>query len=134
MVALISNTRHSLRHLLERDSPRSANWLVRRVEEYIETHLDKPLRIEDLVELTGSSARSIYRTFRHSRGYSPMEFTKERRLERARALLLEPESSATVTSVALSCGFADVSHFSKAFSAAFGESPSSVRANKRMKR
>jgi transcriptional regulator GlxA family with amidase domain len=90
----------------------------------------EPIRIEDLVELTGTSARSIYRAFRESRGYSPMQFAKLRRLERARRLLLESSPGQSVTSIALACGFTELSHFTRAFSQTFGEPPSAILARR----
>ena len=100
---------------------------VRRVEKYIEANWARPLRIEDMATIAGSSTRSVYRAFRDSRGYSPMEFVKRRRLLQAHALLQDPSSVTTVTQVAFACGFSDASRFSKDFSKAYGKSPSAVR-------
>ena len=103
---------------------------VRLVEAHIEANWEKPFLIEDMVAITGSSARSIYRAFRSSRGYSPSEFVKRQRLIQARSLLQNPDSMTTVTQVAFACGFSDVSRFSKEFSKAYGEPPSVVNRSK----
>jgi len=101
-------------------------WQVKRVEEYIEANLDAPFNIEQIAELTGISTRSIYRAFKRSRGYSPMQFARQRRLQQARRMPEGAGQVESVTSVAFRCGFNDVSHFSRGFSKAFGESPSAV--------
>ena len=124
MVALLGSADHNLRPLLNRRVDQAATWQVRRTEEFIEANCDRPLRVEDLAEVTGSSARSLYRAFRQQRGYTPMEFLMQRRLERARRVLADPQNKLTITAIALAAGFASVSHFSRTFSAAYGESPS----------
>jgi len=131
MIALLSGTSHSLRSLLDRPVQPAAPWQVRRIEEYIVAHCDQAIGIEQFVAISGTSARSIYRTFRTTRGYSPMDFVLERRLERAYQRLGDPASTDSVTDVALGSGFANVSHFSRCFSAAYGESPSAFMRRSR---
>jgi AraC-like DNA-binding protein len=125
MVALLCGTRHTLQDLLDRDGGRAAPWQVRRAEEFIASHLDQPLRIELIATAAGTSARSLHRAFRQSRGYSPMEFARQQRMLRARRMLQE-RVAGSVTEVCFACGFGDISHFSKEFTKTFGESPSSV--------
>jgi len=58
-----------------------------------------------------------------------MQRLRTRRLERASALLAD--TTMPITDVALACGFADHSHFSSCFRAAYGTSPSRFRAARR---
>ena len=124
LVSLLCSASHDYRELLERGTPAAAPWQVRRGESFIEANWDKPFNLEELVAATGASARSLFRTFRQNRGYTPRQFLKQVRLHRARQLLLDPGSALNVTDIALICGFSDLSRFSKDFSKAFGVSPS----------
>ena len=131
MISLLQTCHHSLRGLLESNMPSAGPWQVRQVEEYIAAHWDAPFDIEQIAALTGMSARSIYRAFKRTRGYSPKSFARQRRLQHARILLEEEPRVQNVTSVAFACGFTDASHFSREFSKAFGESPSAILARNR---
>ena len=126
IVSMLFNFPHNMRERLDQEVLEAGSWQVKRVEEYIEAHLDAPFDIERIAEVTGISTRSIYRAFKRSRGYSPMAFARQRRLQRARKMLEDTETNQTVTSVAFVCGFNDVGHFSREFSKAFGEAPSAV--------
>lgn len=126
ITTFLVTTRHSGRHLLEAPVLPAAPWQVRRAENYIEANWDKAITIEDLVLATGTSARTLFRTFRIHRGCSPLEFARRIRLHRARLLLENPQPTTTVTEVALACGFGDVGRFSTSFMQAFGTRPSIV--------
>ena len=103
----------------------AAPWQVLRAESYIAQNWDKPITIEDLTAVTGASARSIFRAFKQSRGYTPLEFAKTIRLGRARHML-ESVACPSVTEIAFACGFSDLSRFAKEYAQAFGERPSAV--------
>ena len=126
MVALLSGSQHSLRSQLDRDFDQTVPWQIRRAEEYIRANWDRPLEIEEVAAEVGISARSLFRGFRLSRGYTPMEFARHWRLSHARRMLQDMEAPPSVTEVSLACGFPDVSRFSKDFKRAFGVSPSAL--------
>ena len=127
MVSLLSHAEHDHGHLLTLESPLAAPWQVRRVEEYIEAHLDRPFQLEEVLGLVGCSARTLYRTFGRYRGYSPADFSKTRRLAKARTLLRGQSGTLSVAQVAAACGFHDLSHFTRDYARSFGESPSATR-------
>ncbi|WP_319823035.1 helix-turn-helix domain-containing protein [Tritonibacter mobilis] len=52
---------------------------------------------------------------------SPKKYFMEMRLERARHLLLQSEAS--ITEVAMACGFDSPGHFSRVYRSAFGVTP-----------
>ena len=131
IAAFLCLNRHNFREMLDRPSGSVAPWQVRRVEAYIEANWNKALTIEKLSEEAGTSARSIFATFNRTRGYSPMAFLKSVRLRHARATLDGADTGATVTQVALACGFHNMGHFARDYRDAFGELPSVTLARAR---
>jgi AraC-like DNA-binding protein len=109
---------------LNAKAPAVSPWQVERAIGYIEANWERPLTVEALAAATGTSARSLFATFRKSRGCSPMAFVRHVRLLRAREILSQPAPDTTVTSVAARCGFNNQSHFAKKYVACFGELPS----------
>jgi len=103
--------------------PPSSSKIVRTVEEYIEANIDQPLRLEDLVSLTGLSIRTIQETFKKHRGYTPSQFLREQRLLLAHKILQESPPDSSILSIALSCGFATHAHFSECYKKRFGVTP-----------
>jgi AraC-binding-like domain len=74
MVMFLCGHQHNYSHLLEREAADPAPWQVRRAEDYIEANWGEGITLEKLAELTGVSAFSLFRTFRRTRGYSPLDF------------------------------------------------------------
>ena len=124
IVAYLYANQHNYSELLNTKSPHAAPWQVLRAMEYIETNWHKPLSIEELAEVTGVSARSLFATFRRARGCSPMAFVRHIRLKRAKELLSRPGPDTTVSSVVSACRFSNPGHFSKLYFESFGELPS----------
>jgi AraC-like DNA-binding protein len=75
IVAFLCASRHNYSRLLQCPTPGLAPRQVRMTEEYIAANWDRPIRMEDLVALTGCSGRTLFRAFKQSRGYSPMAFS-----------------------------------------------------------
>src|SRR5690606_13930058 len=69
----------------------------------------------------GVAARTLYRLFARE-GTTPMRWLWRQRLAAAHRLLAEHRVE-TVTEAAMSAGFSEASHFSRAFKAAYGRSP-----------
>jgi hypothetical protein len=82
MVMFLCGHRHAYSHLLEQEAPDSAPWQVRTAEDYIEANWRQAVTLEDLAEVTGVSAFSLFRSFRKSRGCSPLEFASQVRAKR----------------------------------------------------
>lgn len=118
--------RHNYTHLLLREPLPASSAAVRAVEEYIEANWQKPIDIESMVAVSGVSARSLFRQFQKSRGYSPADFAKRVRLDRAREMLEQPNEHDTVISIALKCGFQSPGHFARDYNSMFGELPSAT--------
>ncbi|WP_296059327.1 GlxA family transcriptional regulator [uncultured Amphritea sp.] len=88
-------------------------------------NIDDPLSMDDLVACLGISRRQIERLFQNYLQTSPGRYYLELRVTYARRLLLQ--SNASVTDVAIACGFVTSSHFSNCFKDYFGLSPSQLR-------
>jgi len=128
MTWFLVGNRHNYSHLLNGRSRSASPWQVKIVEEYIEANWDQPLTVEILVAVTGASARSLFHAFKQSRGYSPITFLRQVRLQRAWLMLNGQEREVSVTDVAYACGFVNLGHFARYFRDKFGETPSAVLA------
>ncbi|HVZ54949.1 MAG TPA: AraC family transcriptional regulator [Pseudolabrys sp.] len=85
MVMFLCSHQHNYSHLLEQQPRGSAPFQVRRVEEFIEANPECPVTLEDLAEVSGVSAFSLFRAFKRARGYSPFEFAARLRARRDKA-------------------------------------------------
>ncbi len=124
MVMFLYANRHNYSHFLEQKSAVAAPWQLRLVEQYMEANWQRPIMLEQLAQVAGVSALALFRSFRKSRGCSPMEFVRRLRLGRAREMLQHPHAATTVAAVASACGFADLDRFVNDYLQAFGELPS----------
>jgi AraC-like DNA-binding protein len=93
----------------------------------IETHLANPdLGPGLLARLLGCSRATLYRCFAE-RDRAIAEVIRARRLARARELLDNAGPEVSITEIALSCGYYDPAHFSRAFRREYGISPTDAR-------
>lgn len=92
---------------------------------YIEENLNREIRLQDLADLARLSAFHFARSFRQSVGATPHQYIVQRRVQRARELLLRPEWS--IEQVASATGFAGASQFSRVFRQSVGVSPTEWR-------
>ena len=123
MVMLLYASRHSFSHLLERAPAEASVSQIRRAEDYIEANWQQPITLQALAAVTGMSAFELFRAFKTSRGYSPMEFASRVRLRHARELLQHADDT---TAVAAACGFGDLDRFTRDYVRNFAEHPSQI--------
>jgi AraC-like DNA-binding protein len=102
-----------------------APWQERRAKELLDADLRGDIQLEQVAMECGISVRHFARAFRQSVGTPPYRYLLKRRVERAQDLLMDPTLS--LPDIALSCGFADQSHFTRVFSASVGMSPGAWR-------
>lgn len=100
-------------------------WKLRRLTDHVEAHLAERIGIASLARLCGLSERQFHRAFLATTGQTPLAFVIGRRIERARLLLAT--SDGTIALVAFRTGFANPTHFARAFSAVTGVTPSAYR-------
>lgn len=106
-----------------------APWQERRAKELIDSNLAGGLTLNALARSCELSPRHFTRAFRQSTGMAPHQWLQYRRIEKAKALL--DKSSASLSAVALDCGFADQSHFTRTFSRVVGATPAIWRRMRR---
>jgi len=87
----------------------------------MEQNIEDPISPAILAREVGMSTRQLERLFRRYLNRSPKRYYMELRLGKARNLLMQTEMS--VINVALACGFASPSHFSKCYRAHYNTTP-----------
>ncbi|CAN7436121.1 AraC family transcriptional regulator [Paenibacillus sp. LjRoot56] len=97
---------------------------------YIHRNLDKQIRIEDLLQLSGWSRTTFFTRFRALTGLSPTDYLLKLKLAAARVAL--ETTSLSLKEIAAKLHFYDEFHFSKLFKKAFDQSPSTYRKLKLM--
>jgi AraC family transcriptional regulator len=113
------------KHCLGTNRDRMPESRLRRVLEYVRSHLDREIRLEDLAAVAQMSAYHFCRLFKQSIGVSPHQFLMRQRLEEARRLLRETNLS--VAEVALEIGYQSPSHFATLFKRHTGVTPKQYR-------
>lgn len=101
-------------------------WRLKRVKEFVESHLGDEIRLDDLAGAAGLSRRHFARSFQQQTGETPHRWLVQRRLETARKLLETTDNS--LCDIASMCGFASQSHFTTALKQHTGMTPQRWRA------
>lgn len=95
------------------------------VAEYIRAHLADVITLDNLAGAVSLSPYHFARSFRATTGMTPHAFVTEHRLMVARDRLLRGDAS--VTAIALSAGFSNISHFRRLFRRRYGLAPAGLR-------
>ncbi|MEM6310388.1 MAG: GlxA family transcriptional regulator [Pseudomonadota bacterium] len=98
------------------------------VIQMMETNIEEPISPSILAKDVGMSTRQLERLFRRYLNRSPKRYYMELRLHKARNLLMQTDMS--VINVALACGFASPSHFSKCYRAHYDTTPYRERGSR----
>jgi AraC family transcriptional regulator, exoenzyme S synthesis regulatory protein ExsA len=91
----------------------------------VESNVMSPTSLTELAMLAGRSLSSFKRDFLAIYNMPPSTWIRQRRLEKARELLIN--TTMTVTDVCYTLGFENLAHFSRLFKSCFGSSPSRSR-------
>jgi AraC family transcriptional regulator len=106
-----------------------APWRIRRLQAFVEEHLSQSILLADLSDVVGLSVPQFSRAFGQSFGEPPHVYLIQRRLDRARHLMLT--SDIKLTEVAGACGFSDQAHFCNLFRRDTGRTPAAWRRERR---
>lgn len=99
---------------------------IHRVMDHVERNLTQPLLLDDLARVACFSPFHFHRIFSAMTGETVQRFVARLRVEKAASMLLA-YPSASVTEVALDCGFGSSAAFARAFRAHFGLSATAWR-------
>lgn len=95
------------------------------VRQYIESHFDENLRLDQLADLVHVNKYYLAHTFRREFNTSPISYLNARRIQESRYLLSETDQ--TLSQIARSLGFSSPSYFSQSFRRQEGISPLEYR-------
>ncbi|MFV1995796.1 MAG: helix-turn-helix domain-containing protein [Verrucomicrobiales bacterium] len=105
---------------------------VKLAAEFMEEHLDQPLRLEEVSEVVGVGVRSLQRSFQEIMGMSPMSYLKALRLNGVRSQLWQAGTEkCLVTKTAQRYGFTHFGHFGHYYKNMFDETPSQTLRERR---
>ena len=109
------------------DSKRTLpKWLLSRVSNYIDTYLDQDLSLGQLAGIAGFSVPHFKVLFGNSVGLSAHRYVVERRVERARQLIVSGRRS--MSNIALDVGFAHQGHLTRCMQRVLGIGPAQMVA------
>lgn len=120
LVARLADAAPSFRGRRHALAPKAAA----RVIDYIEAHLDQRLTLSELAALAAISVPHFKVLFRETLGMPVHRYVVQRRVERAKALLLEGRLS--VGQVAIEAGFAHQSHLASWMNRLLGVTPREI--------
>ena len=103
---------------------RPENYIAKAIA-YVEDYYPYGVSVRDMAAYVGIDRTHLYRLFKVNVGTSPQQYLNEYRLKKAVEMMARQQYS--LGSIALSVGFYDISHFSKAFAACYGIQPGAYR-------
>jgi AraC family transcriptional regulator len=95
---------------------------MRRIADFVEAHLDDELTLPKIAKVAGLSVAYLTNLFRQTTGQTVHAYVMDRRVQRAKRLLLEGRFP--LAEVALQCGFAHQSHLARWMRRRLGLTPS----------
>ncbi len=105
----------------QKENDGAADSMLRLVLNYIETHRDRSIGVEELAEAARISPRQLLRRFRREFGMSVHELVLKTRIQAASEAILR--ENATIAGVASDFGFCDQSNFTHQFRKSTGITP-----------
>ncbi|MEM8723229.1 MAG: AraC family transcriptional regulator [Cyanobacteria bacterium P01_G01_bin.39] len=115
-----------------------ADYKLDQTIDYIKSNLDKKLSLKSLAENIDMGRYYFATQFKQAMGISPYQYIIEQRIAKAKKLLKKRKRSldltayggdcaASLSEIALDCGFSSQSHFSKVFRQYVGITPKQYR-------
>ena len=98
---------------------------LQRIVEYIEANLSSQISLKDLAQVAQISPTYFLRLFKQSIGTTPHRYVTQRRVNLGKSLLKQRELP--IVEIAMMCGFASQSSFTKTFRRLVGITPKTYR-------
>ena len=105
-----------------------APWQVRTATDFIDRNSDRNLQVRDVATAVRLSPSYFSHAFKESFGQSAKSYIIERRIARAKELMLTTRDG--LAQIALACGFSDQAHFCRSFGGLVGQPPSRWRRSR----
>ena len=105
-----------------------APWQVRTAKAFVDQNSDRNLQVRDVAAAVRLSPSYFSHAFKESFGQSAKSYIIERRIERAKRMMLDGADS--LAHIALACGFSDQAHFCRTFGGLMGQTPSRWRRSR----
>jgi AraC family transcriptional regulator len=114
---------HSMRgsSLVSNKATPLAKWRLKRVTDYIEANLTRPIYLAELSNVAGLTRMHFAAEFRSATGCSPSNYILRRKVARSQELLLNPQIS--IVDIAALVGFSTQAHFTVVFKRIVGRTP-----------
>jgi len=109
----------------DRVTGRLARWQIASINHFIDQHLGRCIRTNELASLLGLSTSYFSHLFKKTMGITPLMYVTARRVEAAGQYMLCSECS--LSDIALRYGFCDQSHLCRVFKRETGFSPQTWR-------
>lgn len=125
---VLNNFKHRkidvLRH--EKDKPTSEiPFILKKCINYIQSNIDEKITLEDLIAQTRWGKQYFIKVFKEYLGYTPTQYIIMRKIEKAKALLVETDIP--ITQISFELGFKSHSNFCIHFKREMGKSPENYR-------
>ena len=110
---------------VQRNNKVKNHQIINKIKEYIRSHFDQGLTLEEIAESVYLSPYYISRIFKEEQGITVMDYLTKVRIEEAKKLLRNPRYN--IDEISGKLGYSDPSYFSKVFRRYEGLSPSQFR-------
>lgn len=101
------------------------NDLIRQAKEYIDSHFQKDMSLDDVSRELNISPYYFSKLFKEETGENFVEYVTGRRMDRAKQLLKNPEKS--IKEICIEVGYSDPNYFSRIFKKYQGVSPTEYK-------
>lgn len=99
---------------------------IRKVLDFIETHLSEKLSLENLADLACMSSAHFHKTFKKETDRTPFKFIEELKMSRAHQLIIEGKE--TINDISAYLGYNDYETFSRGFKKYHSIAPDDMKA------